>query len=552
MRARTIAFLIVCASSCAGLPAYCAEPAVPSDPDGPIVVTVDPAKTNPISPYVYGVNFATKIDGLPVGIPFDRSGGNRWTAYNWETNTSNAGADYLYQNDRYLGTSTEPGGIVSGLIADDRKRGMASLVTVPMQGLVSADDRGPVATGNAPDLSRFRRVVFEKGSVSREPFTARPVASDDAVYIDEFVWALDRKFAGQEIFGANPKTRPVFVSLDNEPELWSHTHLELQGKKNVSADDYIGKTIALSTALKKQFPNVVIFGPAHYGFLGMYNWSGEIGASPNQNNWFTDRYLAAVSDASRKFGRRLVDVYDFHWYPEATDSAGARITGLSGPALNDEQVQAIVQSPRSLWDAGYRERSWIVKDVIGQQPIALLERLQSRIDAHAPGMKLALTEYNNGGAQHIAGTIAQADNLGLFGARGLFAASLWQMTAKEPFILAAFRAYRDFDGAGHDFGDTSIRSTSSDPGRVVVYVSTDSTRPDRVVMVAINRSARAQSTTVSGQALSGTAQLFQMTATTAAKQGTIRPVPAGTQPVSGTSMKLDLPPLSVTTIDIHR
>ena len=30
-------------------------------------------------------------------------------------------------------------------------------------------------------------------------------------------------------------------------------------------------------------------------------------------------------------------------------------------------------------------------------------------------MKLAITEYDNGGGLHIAGTIAQADNLGVFG-----------------------------------------------------------------------------------------------------------------------------------------
>jgi hypothetical protein len=36
------------------------------------------------------------------------------------------------------------------------------------------------------------------------------------------------------------------------------------------------------------------------------------------------------------------------------------------------------------------------------------------------------TEYNNGGGEHIAG-IAQADNLGIFGAQGVFAAALWPL-----------------------------------------------------------------------------------------------------------------------------
>jgi hypothetical protein len=51
--------------------------------------------------------------------------------------------------------------------------------------------------------------------------------------------------------------------------------------------------------------------------------------------------------------------------------------------------------------------------------------------------------------------------------------------------------------------------------------------------------------------LSGTAHLYQMTAATAAGQSTVAPVAAGTMVASGTSMTVTLPPLSVTTIDVH-
>jgi hypothetical protein len=514
-----------------------------------VTITVDPSRTHPISPFIYGLNFATKVNGAPDALTLDRSGGNRWTAYNWETNASNAGSDYLYQNDSYLGGGRKAGAAVTELIAADQKKGVASIVTVQMQGLVAGDTNGPVSVANPPDAARFKTVTFEKRSVSTEPFTTSPSTSDGHVFMDEFVWALDRRFDKQGIFAATPAKQPVFVSLDNEPELWNSTHLQIQGKKGVTSDSYIARTIALATALKKQFPDMVTFGPAHYGFMGMYNWNEELRASASGNNWFTDKYLAAVHAASRSFGRPLVDVYDLHWYPEARDAAGNRVNTLSGPALSDDQIQAIVQSPRSLWDASYKEKSWII-DVLGQ-PIDLLHRLQARIDAGNPGMKLAITEYNNGGGQHIAGTIAQADNLGIFGVQKLFAASMWPMSDKEPYSLAGFRAYRDFDGDGHHFGDTSVEASSSDTARVAVYVSRDSTRPGRVVMVAINRSNSEQSTTITGQPLSGTAHLFQMTAATANKQSKVRPVPAGTQAVAGSSLTLALPALSVTTIDIY-
>jgi len=515
-----------------------------------VTVTVDPSSTHPISPYIYGINFASRVDGVPTGLTFDRSGGNRWTAYNWETNASNAGSDYLYENDNFLSTSKEPGAACSVLIAEDQKKGRASMVTVQMQGLVAGDESGPVSVASPPDKTRFKKVFFEKKAVSNEPFTVTPSASDDYVYIDEFIWSLDRKFGGQNIFGAEPSTQHVFVSLDNEPELWKSTHLEIQGKTGIAADSYIAKTVSLATALKKQFPDLVIFGPVHYGFMGIYNWSGELSATPSGRNWFADKYLAALKAASAAFGKPLVDVYDFHWYPEATDSAGIRVTTLMSPTLTDDQVQAIVQSPRSLWDKTYKEKSWITKDVIGQ-PIDILDRLQARIDAENPGMKLALTEYNNGGGQHIAGTIAQADNLGVFGARALFAANMWLLAPKEPYSLAGFRAFRNFDGANHHFGDISIQATSSNAANVAVYVSTDSGRAGRVVMVAINRSNSEQVTEIIGQPLSGAAHLFRMTAATAEKQASVQPVAAGVQPVSGSSITLPLPALSVTTIDIY-
>jgi len=525
-----------------------ATPTAPTNPD--VTITIDPTNTHPISPYIYGINFYSGITGAPPNLTFDRAGGNRWTAFNWETNASNAGSDYLYENDDYLSSSAVPAEAVRSFIAGDRASGLASLVTFQLQGLVAGDENGPVSVANPPDLTRFKQVVYMKSTQSSVPFTLNPPTTDNYVYMDEFIWALDQKFSGQSIFGSTPTTLPVFVQLDNEPELWNTTHLEVQGPNPVSSDTYIAKTLALTQSLKDQFPDVLIFGPVHYGFEGIYNWQGELSATPSGNNWFPDKYLPAIKTASTTYGKPLVDVYDFHWYSEATDGNGNRVTNLTGPTLTDAQVQAIVQSPRSLWDTTYAENSWITTDVLAG-PIYILGRLQSRIAAENPGMKISITEYNNGGGQHIAGTIAQADNLGIFGVQSLFAANLWPLNSSSPYILAGYRAFRDFDDANSDFGDTSLPCTSNNVANVVVYASTDSTNPGRVVFVAINRSTSAQVAAINGQALAGTAHLYQMTASTAQSQNPIQPVPAGTQTASGTSLTVSLPPLSVTTIDVH-
>jgi fibronectin type 3 domain-containing protein len=550
----TTYYYVVSALNAAGEGANSAQasgkPAAPVG-NADVTITIDPGKTKPISPYIYGINFYSGNAGASPLLTLDRDGGNRWTAYNWETNASNAGSDYIYDNDSYLSSSNVPAEAVRGFIAADQGRGMASLITLQLQGLVSADENGPVSVNSPPDLTRFKQVVDKKSSVSNVAFTTTPNTADANVYMDEFAWALDQKLPG--IFAGNA-THPTFISLDNEPELWNSTHLEVQGHNAVTSDNYIAKTINLSKALKDQFPNAMIFGPVHYGFQGIYNWQGELASTPGGANWFPDKYLQALKTASTAYGKPLVDVYDFHWYDEIYDASGTRILNLSGTTLTDAQVQLIVQSPRNLWDATFMDDNnsnpWVFNE-LGQTPINILGRLQAKINAGNPGMKIAITEYEHGGWNHIAGTIAQADTLGIFGTQGIFAGSFWPPGGTYSYALAGFRAFRGFDGASASFGDTSLQATSSSVKDVAVYASTDSTTPGRVVLVAINRSTSAKVTAINGVSLSGTAHLYQMTAASAQGQNPVQPVSVGTQAASGASLTITLPPLSVTSIDIR-
>ena len=508
-----------------------------------VTVTINPAQTKAISPYIYGLNFSSGITDAPSGVTFDRTGGNRWTAYNWENNASNAGSDYLYESDDYLGGGTTPAEAVRSIIASDQSRSQASLVTLQLQGYVAADKSGPVNLSDPNHLNRFKQVVYKKGSA----FTATPSTGDASVYMDEFAWALDGKLPG--LFSASP-AHPTFVSLDNEPELWGDTHAEIQSGL-VDPEVYIQKTIALTKALKDQFPSMITFGPVHYGFAGIVNWQGASGFSDSY--WFTNKYLQELAVASNTYGKRLLDVYDIHWYSEARSvDTNQRIAGLTSATLTSGEVQAVVQSPRSLWDATYTENSWVANYFGG--PVHILDRLQQKIDADWPGTKLAVTEYESGGDNHIAGAVAQADNLGIFADLGVFAASWWPPYATYPYTVGAFRAYRGFDGAGANFGDTALKTTSSNIQNVSVHTSLDSHTPGRVVFVAINRSADYQEVALTGQPLAGTATVYRITAQSGAAQVTggipVAPVLVGSVPVGGSSFLIVLPPLSVSTIDV--
>jgi hypothetical protein len=547
----TAYFYVVSAVNTAGESANSTEAsATPVHVAADVTITVNPGQSKPISPWIYGINSYGGVTSPPL-LTLDRMGGNRWTAYNWETNASNAGSDYLYENDDYLSSSSTPAEAIRPTIVADQSAGLASIMTVQMQGLVSADESGPVSVANPPDLTRFKVVVDKKSTVSSVPFTITPVTTDANVYMDEFVWAMDQKIPG--IFGASPAL-PTFVQLDNEPELWNTTHLEVQGATAVTSDDYITKTIALTQAIKDQFPDALIFGPVHYGFQGIYNWQGELSATPTGTNWFPDKYLTAMKTASTAYGKPLVDVYDFHWYPEIYDANGTRIIDLTSTTLTAAQIQLIVQGPRDLWDPTFNDDNnsnpWIYQE-LGSTPIQILGRLQTKINAEFLGTGLSITEYEGGGWNHIAGTIAQADMLGVFGAQGLFAANLWPPSGTYDYALAGFRAFRGFDGGLASFGDTSLAVTSSNVQKVAVYASLDSTTPGRVVFVAINRSASSLVTAITGQTLSGTATVYQMTATSASGQVPVHPVLVATMAASGSTLTITLPALSVTTIDVQ-
>ncbi len=559
----TLYYYVVSAVNSAGTGPISAQAFAESGATPPnVTVSVNPAQTQPISPWIYGINPITNstIPNVP-DVTIYRLGGDRWTEYNWTTNASNAGSDYRFESDNNLSeASAVPGAAVLPTINADIAAGQATLMTVQLLGLVAADEAGPVPTTNAPVLARFQDVVDQKSTVTSAPFTTKPpvvvVNGEETgdVYMDEFAWAMNQQATGQNIFTSTTAT-PTFVDLDNEPELWNTTHLEAQGATAITPSAYIAKTLTITEALKDQFPNMVIFGPVHYGFLGMFNWNAYLTATGTGDNWFTDMYLEALSTASATYGKPLVDVYDFHWYPEVYGST--RIIDMTASTLSDSDMQLVMQAPRNLWDPTYTDSNnanpW-VDELLGDQPCNMLGRLQAKIDSEFPSMKLSISEYEAGAFNNIAGTVAQADELGVFASQGVFAAMFWPPNGTYDYELAGFRAFRNFDGANSSFGNTLVQSTSSNPGSVMAYVSTDSTTPGRVVMVVINRANSTQVAAIGGLSLSGTASMYQITATSASTQSAagdpVTPVSIGTMPVSGSLLTLTLPAYSVTTIDV--
>jgi hypothetical protein len=166
-----------------------------------------------------------------------------------------------------------------------------------------------------------------------------------------------------------------------------------------------------------------------------------------------------MKELEAKHKKRLVHVLDVHWYPEARGTK--RITDKDN---SPKTVAARLQAPRSLWDPTYMEKSWITGET--GKPIRLIPWLLEKIADRYPGTKLSITEYDYGGNDHVSGGLAQADVLGVFGREGLYLGNYWGNGPGNgllpPYIKAAFRLYRNYDGKKGQFGDTAVSATPAD------------------------------------------------------------------------------------------
>jgi hypothetical protein len=411
------------------------------------------ANVQPISRFIYGVNQSFSNYTDPT---YFRLGGDRWTAYNWVTNASNAGSDYNYSNDDYLGGGSTPGGAVSPTIQTAYTDDAGTLVTIPINGYVAADENGPV---NINDSTRFTTRFKPEYPAKGSAFSLDPNPSAPAVYEDEFVNWVKVNYP----YGTTDPNRPISFELDNEPDLWDTTHPEVHPNPTTYAE-LLSDTIAYSTAIKNVEPNALVYGAVNFGWPGFVSLNNAPDAAADGN--FINYYLSQMNQASKTAGKRLLDVLDVHWYP---------ITGG-------------LQAPRSLWDPTYTENDYITQDYT-DGPIELIPRLQGQINQHYPGTKLSISEYNYGNGNTVSGAIMEADALGIFGKEGVYSANEWQLQSNESYIGSAFDMYRNYDGKGSTFGNISVSAVTNDNADTSIYASLDSTDPYHMVLVAINKTA---------------------------------------------------------------
>jgi hypothetical protein len=459
---------------------------------GAPTLSVDAAASrHPISPDIYGIasygldtTFAKEIQ-----VPNVRWGGDGTSRYNWLVDSSNSGFDWYFMGGN--GETTPVPSASADLMVNTYKPANA-LMTIPILPYVnklSAWNCSFPVSVYGPQQSTNPYVHPNGDSCGNSLTTNGTQLVDNNIYANHIdnTTGLQQQWVQHLVstFGTAAQGGVKFYQLDNEPYGWSNTHRDVMP---VQADyptiTQLGQQYA--AVIKQVDSSALVLGPSDFT-LG-----GWIGNTSQQGGVFAGQYyLQQMAAYDKQHGQRILDYFDEHYY------------------FNTSTPAAQLASTRTLWDPTYNGGTWVEQwDFDG--PMQLIPRFRSWISANYPGTLLSLSEYSiDSGQKSIVDAIAEMDVLGIFGREPLDFASMWNPPAPQDPIAYAFRIFRNYDGNGSQFGDTSLTAVSSDQGQLSIYAAQRSS-DNAVTILAINKTtaALAGSIALSNLSLPPSAQVY--------------------------------------------
>src|ERR1017187_10518051 len=283
-------------------------------------------------------------------------------------------------------------------------------------------------------------------------------------------------------------------------------------------DELLSVDTQYAEAIKQADPTALVGGPVGDNWASLWYSKKDIVSGQNSGGgWWSnpvDRnahggtpllawYLQQFNQYEQQHGQRLLDYVDMHAYlaPAALNDADS--SGNTPP--ESAAVQALrLESTRQFWDPTYVVSGdyWIVDTANNGAPVApyYIPRVQ-----------------------------------------GLDLATLWGPPKPTDPGAFAFQMYRNYDGIGGAFGETSVQASSADQSQLAVYAAVRSDL--NLTAVVINKTGSGLTSTLSlanfqpGQ----TAQVWQYSG---ANLGAIVAQP--NIGVSGNSVTATLPANSIT------
>jgi hypothetical protein len=426
----------------------------------------------PISPFIYGTNTYQAISTDLLNPTITRFGGNRASTYNWETNASNAGSDYIYNSDSWwvgatginISLGNISGSVIQAQVDSAKKVNRANIVTLQALGYVAADENGPVSC-YAP-CNRWIPIFSDKPGQS---YQYPPDKTDNAVYCDEEMAWLLKKYGPASSGGIK------YYQIDNEPDLWQSTHSYIQ-KKLITPIELAQKNEAFGKMIRRMDPSGRILGFSSYGWYGLVTVDLKT-------------YLTEMKTRSNAYGKPLIDIFDWHFYPNDLQN----FTG--------NKTWDLLQAPRTLWDSKY----YIAggggpMGYYGQAP-QLIRRYNNIINQEFAGLRMSISEWNASYDESSIYTgLYVSDILGVYGQENIEVATYFDRPSQ--YAATGFKLFTNFDGNNSTYGDTYVEAITSDLPNATIYASTESASNDgklHVVVISKNMNGSVSGTfTING------------------------------------------------------
>lgn len=455
----------------------------------PTVINIDvTAGRHPINPNIYGVSFGSQAVVKDLHSPLNRYGGDESTQYNWRINADNRGNDFYFES--LPDDSATPGERGDTFVSQSRGGGAEPMIAIPTIGWVAklGPNRGKLASfsiakyGGQTDSDALYFPDAGNGILAS---TGQPVTGNDpndantpADSAYQKAWV--RHLVGR--WGLSSAGGVRYYILDNEPSLWHATHRDVfpTGATMAQVRDRI---LDYSSQIKAVDLGALVVGPEEWGWSGyfysgfdqqygsLHGWDNLPDRQANGGQDYLPWLLDQLHQSDLKTGRRSLDLFSVHYYPQSGEYSDD--TSSATQLLRN-------RSTRSLWDPNYVDVSWI------NDRVKLIPRLKQWVAQHDPGLQVGITEYSWGADGHMNGATAEADVLGIFGREGLDLACRWTAPAAGTPVYEAMKLYRNYDGAGSAFGDTSVSASAPAPDSISAFAALRST-DGALTMMLVNK-----------------------------------------------------------------
>ena len=459
-----------------------------------VTVTVDAlSNRHPISSYVYGGAYpqsaATITDS---GLSVVRWGGDSASRYNWQLFTYNAANDYFFEDFAY----TEIGdGDSAKFIQDVKTAGSHPLMTMVMLPWVAQSAENgtnghwsfsvakygaqcavdPYNTDAGDGLETDCATTLTANPTDANvPLLDQPGNNDPpgSLYRNQWTAALAAAFG----------TAPHFYNMDNEIDIWGSTQRDVHPSPT-AYNEMRDTFVAEATALKGWDSKAIRFGPVSCCWWFYWNGANNNDKGAHAGVDLLPWWLNEVYWEDKVSGKRSVDVFDVHAYPDGPDTS----------TWTQAEKQALaVRIYRDYWDPTYVSESSTINQIWATfiQPNKTIPFRIPRIRATAnmiyPGTPVSFTEWSAAfaGESDFSTALGDADAYGILGRERVYLASRWTAPNSANPNYLALKLFTNYDGKHDGFATTSVSDTNNgDPDLFSSYAAVNATGKTMTLLV---------------------------------------------------------------------